>query len=793
VTATTFPPIAAGTDSRARRRRPRSLQFGAELALTLVTLTAIAGFARLYRDGSFFPPLAAVAVAAHGLASWCRRRALPPALVAVVAVAGGAILFGWLFFPHATTFGLPTTHTWSVANTAVDEAWGRFGRIVAPAPVLPGFQLSAAVAIWGAAWFADWSAFRLWAGVESVVPAGVLFVFGAMLGAPPHRIWTTTVFGVGLLVFMLVHRLARQEGIGNWVAATPGTGRRSLLQLGTVLAACAVLGGVVVGPHLPGAGDKGLLSWRQSRPNGSRITVSPLVDIRKRLVNQSDQVAFEVRANHRSYWRLTSLDTFDGRIWSSGGTFAEANGRLPQPTPGSADSQRITQEFRITALSAIWAPAAFEPTAVRRDEAKLRWDADSATLIVDEDRSTSDDVSYEVESRVPRFTRDNLLAARELLPDGVQRRYLGLPTDFRRSKATALARSIVAGAPTPYDKALALQNYFRAFVYDLNVPAGHSENAIAEFLASRRGYCEQFAGTYAAMARAVGLPARVAVGFTPGDVDPSDPQLYLVKGRHAHAWPEVYLSDAGWVPFEPTPGRGAPGAEQYTGVPEQQDSVTASPRTTSTTVAPATPQPSAPRNFGRFEQPSSRVAAGGDQAARKHPSGVAHRPAVLALLVVVALGLLYVAGALLGPLLRRHRRRRRAAQGGGADLVGVNWEEATDAVALLATAAPRSSETHGEFAARMATPLGPLGGSYRELAGLATAASWSATSPPPDAVGRAQDLSRGVRRGVDQQLGLRRRLTRRLHPRIALPALTGRRAAPSPNARTPARWRVRRA
>src|SRR5439155_1388220 len=119
---------------------------------------------------------------------------------------------------------------------------------------------------------------------------------------------------------------------------------------------------------------------------------------------------------------------------------------------------------------------------------------------------------------------------------------------------------IVAGAGTPYAKALALQNYLRTrYAYSLDVPPGHDDNAMERFLfVSRRGYCEQFAGTYAAMARAVGLPSRVAVGFTPGVL--ARDGKYHVSGRYAHAWPEVYVDGYGWVAFEPTPGRGAPGA-----------------------------------------------------------------------------------------------------------------------------------------------------------------------------------------------------------------------------------------
>jgi hypothetical protein len=104
------------------------------------------------------------------------------------------------------------------------------------------------------------------------------------------------------------------------------------------------------------------------------------------------------------------------------------------------------------------------------------------------------------------------------------------------------------------------------------VQSGHSNSAIESFLREKVGYCEQFAGTYAAMMRTLGYPSRVAVGFTSGTE--TAPGVFSVLGRNAHAWPEVWFDGIGWVAFEPTPGRGAPGAENYTGLAPQQDAPT---------------------------------------------------------------------------------------------------------------------------------------------------------------------------------------------------------------------------
>ena len=106
------------------------------------------------------------------------------------------------------------------------------------------------------------------------------------------------------------------------------------------------------------------------------------------------------------------------------------------------------------------------------------------------------------------------------------------------------------------------------FTYSPTVQGGHSNDAVINFLSIRKGYCEQFSGTFATMARSLGLPTRVVVGFTEGQLRSDG--LYHITGSDAHAWDEVCFDGYGWVLFDPTPGRGAPGAEQHTAAAAQQ-------------------------------------------------------------------------------------------------------------------------------------------------------------------------------------------------------------------------------
>ncbi len=117
-----------------------------------------------------------------------------------------------------------------------------------------------------------------------------------------------------------------------------------------------------------------------------------------------------------------------------------------------------------------------------------------------------------------------------------------------------LAKSITAHAPTMYDKAAALEDYFRThFTYDLNVQVPPGQEPVSWFLfrSGNRGYCNYFATAMVVMARELGMPARVVVGYTNGTYDTASHQD-IIRGTDAHAWPQIYFAGYGWINFEPS-------------------------------------------------------------------------------------------------------------------------------------------------------------------------------------------------------------------------------------------------
>ncbi len=567
-----------------RQAHPRSLGSDvlATFAVALFSLTVAAGFTRVFSGWSFMTDMAVIVLSGH-LLSLAMRRLRVTAWLAVPALA---FALGWtvlaLFYPDTFSWAMPTGETWALLERQLAGVRDDFSTAVAPVVYGGGWNVLAAVGLAVSVLLADVFAFRAEARAETLVPGGVLFVFVGALGDGRLQIASAVALVAAGVATTAVLRSYHAD-LGSDVDLQPRSWRRYPAIVAVSLVVAVVAG--VVGPRLPGADAAPLLD-AGGRSGGVTEVLSPLVDIRSRLTNQSPNELFRVEADEESYWRSAALPQFDGTRWGlPERELRPIDAALVSPRDGTIENR---QQITVGALGGSLVPAAADPFQASGPD-DLRWVPETSTLVtVDGDLETDDVI--EIVSATPQLDAARLDAATS--SNAGDPIYTSVPDDLPAVVAETAA-IVTSGSSTPYEAATALQTWFRSdeFTYSLEVQPGHDGSAIEAFLRDRVGYCEQFAGTYAAMMRTLGIPARVAVGFTSG-VTVAD-GVWSVLGRNAHAWPEVWFDDIGWVAFEPTPGRGAPNAEAYTGLPPEQDlsgADTIVSETDETPTPPTTPE-----------------------------------------------------------------------------------------------------------------------------------------------------------------------------------------------------------
>ncbi len=168
------------------------------------------------------------------------------------------------------------------------------------------------------------------------------------------------------------------------------------------------------------------------------------------------------------------------------------------------------------------------------------------------------DDSYGITSTVSLATVKQLREAGTDYPTWVLVKYTQLPEDLPR-RVRDLGALLATRADTPYDRAKAIEEHLADFSYSFEIdPPPYDADGVDYFLFdSQAGYSEYFASSMAVLLRTMGIPARIATGYTPGDkVQGQD--LYIVIDSDSHAWVEVYFPDHGWIAFEPTPGDSLP-------------------------------------------------------------------------------------------------------------------------------------------------------------------------------------------------------------------------------------------
>jgi transglutaminase-like putative cysteine protease len=268
-------------------------------------------------------------------------------------------------------------------------------------------------------------------------------------------------------------------------------------------------------------------------------------------IRLSPKVRFTVEADRGEYWRVSAFDRFTGQGWVRTGGTQAVSGPLDRP-PGPREQlrQRVVAEATMGIL-----PAAAEPYRIDGVDATV---SQLGTVGVRENVPTG--ASYTVTSQVLNASPEQLRAAGADYPAAVRQQYLQLP-ESTPQRVRDLTANVTADADSPYEKAAAIETYLeRNKGYSLNVTRPEKNVAAAFLFDMEAGYCVYFATTMVAMLRAEGIPARYAVGYTPGQRVSEDE--WVVRGLDSHAWVEVYLPDYGWVRFDPTPSGPRQSAEQ---------------------------------------------------------------------------------------------------------------------------------------------------------------------------------------------------------------------------------------
>ncbi|AUV83316.1 transglutaminase [Salinigranum rubrum] len=365
--------------------------------------------------------------------------------------------------------------------------------------------------------------------------------------------WSVAVGGTALGLFVLTGDAGTATTLvgvlGAGLALGLGTLDRhggTVAQLDTLVAVLAAM--VVLAATLsvvPGGAAQPLLPDR-----GSPTVEASLVNSPERIemlgsIRLSPQVRYTVEANERQYWQTASYDRYTGDGWVRTGDTDAYRGRLAGPPGASRQvTQTVTAEATVSAM-----PAAWKPVSVSGDvEGRVRITQQGFFVPA---TSLASGESYTVESRVPQYTSEQLRRAGTDYPDAVRTQYLQLP-ESTSTRVRERAAEIAGGEDNAYDKAVAIEQWLEENKrYSLTVERPEGDVAEAFLFEMDAGYCTYYATAMVTLLRTQGVPARLAVGYTPGEEVGNGE--YVVRGLDSHAWVEVYFPDVGWVRFDPTP------------------------------------------------------------------------------------------------------------------------------------------------------------------------------------------------------------------------------------------------
>lgn len=652
------------------------LDLGAVAALLAVP---VIGFWPTFGGPAYLPAAVGGVVLGMGIAvlcTWLRWGILPLAglTVLVYFLFGGA-----LALPHTAVLGVvPTLDTLGRLATGIVTSWKQLLTTVAPVAASDGHLIVPFVLALVAGVLTTSLALRLRTPAWALIPAAAFLAAQIALGTsqPAMPLVQGIVFALVAAVWLAVRQ--------SWEHATGAVplGEDQAPARGIALRRLAAGATVVLVATVVGAGASAFAAPQSPRyvlrdvvipPFDVREYPSPLQSFRAYVRDFPDEPLFTVSGMpDGSRVRLATMDAYDGTVYNvsdDGGGTSSAFGPVRGNMSADAEGTPTTVRVEVGALQGVWMP---EVGAVR----SIAFDGDRAddlrrsayynegteTAVVTQRLVAGD--AYTLETVVPASPSDDALADDDFAPVALPDQQ-GVPQDLAE-----IASEAVAEATTPVEQVRALQTMLAEGGYfshglegEVLSRAGHGAERISTLLGSDQmvGDDEQYATAMALLAREIGIPARVVMGFYPEEAAEGQ-AVFTATGDTLHAWVEVAFADHGWVTFDPTPPEDQ--------VPNDQ-----------TTKPRADPKPQVLQPPPPPQEPVDLPPTVPDDRESEDESGF--DAAILALVVVIvvgAAGLLALLAApfiVIGALKAARRRKRRDAER-TADRISGGWDELVD-------------------------------------------------------------------------------------------------------------------
>ncbi|GAB3036217.1 DUF3488 and transglutaminase-like domain-containing protein [Parafrigoribacterium mesophilum] len=519
------------------------------LILLLAFWIATLGLHVLLTDLAWWLVVGAVVTVVLGTAAALRAfvswRGAPP-----LAAIGALLMVLTAFFAPGTGFLaiIPTWESFGRFGALIGEAVNSVNRQSVPADPNTAIVFLICAGVGAVAVLADVLAITLGRPALAGVPLLVVLAVPAITAS---GLTDVVIFLLAAAMYLwLLQRRGRMHQVRFSLALGAG-------MLAATLALPVLLPAVAESPSIGGRGG------------GFSSGINPVVNLGDDLRRGAIQTAltYTTDSGQGNYLRLVSLQNFSGDGWTPDKVAIDKKNtpRKFAPPPGlSGDVDSTVDRTHVTVeqLDSPWLPVPYPSVTITGLDGDWFWDKDALTVASPDRSSWGED--YTVDSLVLEPTPEQLTTAGTTVPTEFNR-YLQLPEGMPEV-ISSTARRVASSAASNYEKALALQEFFRHgdFEYSESAPVaqdydGSGMQVIAKFLEVKQGYCIHFASAMTVMARSLGIPARMAVGFLPGIATTNRTEgrtIFRVTTHELHTWPELYFEGVGWVRFEPTVSRG---------------------------------------------------------------------------------------------------------------------------------------------------------------------------------------------------------------------------------------------